>query len=218
MPESNSELTRQRFQQLLNDLAERGLTQREIAERVNIPPQYVSNLKTGHREMKELVARRFGTVFGYNYEWLLGNSDKRNAPTIASTIAPTPTESLSRKFPALDLLIEGDPQANERWDGTFAELSGAAAVRVRSCRTPYVLKCTIDDLQGRIRQRDLLLISQEAREDAEIHVVRHRKRLVLARAGAEGRYQRVSDGQELAAECTVVAHCVGIVWASLVGS
>lgn len=214
MPESNSELTRQRFQQLLNDLAEMGLTQREIADRVNIPPQYVSNLKTGQREMKELVARRFGTVFGYNYEWLLGNSDKRNAPTIPSTL----TESLSRKFPVLDLLIEGDPQSNEDWDGTFAELSGAAAVRVRSCRTPYVLRCSIDDLQGRIRQRDLLLISQEAREDAEIHVVRYRKRLVLARAGAEGRYQRVSDGQELNAECTVVAHCVGIVWASLVGS
>ncbi len=211
MTDSDSNLSRQRFEHLLCRLAEQGLTQREIAERVKIPSQYVSNIKNGHRPLTELLARRFGAVFRCNYEWLLGNSDEMDEPVVGATTS----ESTGRWVPVLDQLIEGDPQSNERWDGSFAELSGAAAARIRNCRHPYVLRCPVDDTRERVRQRDLLLISQEAREDAEIHVVRYRKRLFLVRIDEEGRRQRVNDGQYLAEDCVEVAHCTGIVWSSM---
>ena len=214
MPEPTSDLSKHRFDQLLTILVkDEGLTQRDIAARVNIPAQYVSNLKTGQRTLTELIARRFGTVFHCNYQWLLGQSDDMAVPAMDTPAG----ESSGRWIPVFDELFEGDPRSNTGWDGAMVELSGAAAARVRQCHRAYVLRSSVDDVGGRIRQRDLLLISQSVDHIADIHVVHHRKRLLLSRMSEDGTQLRISDGQPLAG-CTVVGHCTGIVWASMVGS
>jgi plasmid maintenance system antidote protein VapI len=211
MSESSSNLSRQRFEELLEQLAKQGLTQRNVAERVNIPAQYVSNLKTGQRTLTELIARRFGTVFHLDYKWLLGLSDVMSVPEIEEPAG----ESSGRWVPVFDELIEGDPKLNKGWDGAAVELSGAATARMRQSHRAYVLRSSVEDVDGRIRQRDLLLISQSVESNAEIQVVQHRKRLLLTRIGVDGQQIRISDGQPLAG-CTVVGHCAGIVWASMV--
>jgi len=211
MSESTSNLSRQRFEELLGRLAKQGLTQRNVAERVNIPAQYVSNLKTGQRALTELTARRFGAVFDCNYQWLLGQSNEMAVPELN----PPAGDSSGRWLPVFDKLFEGEPRSNTFWDGAMVELSGAAAARARECHRAYVLRSSSDDVGGRIQQRDLLLISQSVNQIADIYVVHHRKRLFLARMSDDGTQLRISDGQPLAG-CTVVGHCAGIVWASMV--
>jgi transcriptional regulator with XRE-family HTH domain len=212
MSESTSNLSRQRFEELLEKLAKQGLTQRKVAERVNIPAQYVSNLKTGQRTLTELTARRFGAVFDCNYQWLLGHSDDKSVPKFEEAAG----DPSGRCVPVFDELIEGDPKLNKGWDGTMVELSGAATARMRQSPRAYVLRSSVEDVDGRIRQRDLLLMSQSVEAKAEIHVVRHRKRLVLTRMGVDGQQLRISDGQALVGTGEVVGHCAGIVWASMV--
>ncbi|MFT4558052.1 MAG: transcriptional regulator with XRE-family HTH domain [Planctomycetaceae bacterium] len=211
MSESTSNLSRQRFEELLETLAKQGLTQRNVAEQVNIPAQYVSNLKTGQRTLTELAARRFGAVFDCNYQWLLGHSDDRSVPDLKGSAGDSP----GRGVPVFDELIEGDPRSNTGWDGATVELSGAAAARATQCHRAYVLRSSVEDVDGRIRQGDLLLISQSVESNAEIQVVQHRKRLLLTRIGVDGQQIRISDGQALAGNCEVVGHCAGIVWASM---
>jgi transcriptional regulator with XRE-family HTH domain len=205
-------LSQERLKDLIEQLAAQGHSQIEIAAKAGIPPQYLSDIKRDRRPMTELVARRMGQVFEVNFEWLLGTSDNRQ---IASPEPGTTSAPHSLWLPLFPQPIEGEPRAHPKWDGMGLEISGLAAAKVAFGQQPYILRFGHNDHQGRLRIGDLILVSQIANPAAEISIVRHRKKSYLARANAEGIWERVVTGETLPIPCSITGHCVAIVWASL---
>ncbi len=205
-------LSRRRLADLLKLLAQQGLTQQQVASRANLPPQYLSDLKCGRRPMTELVARRLGEEFDINHHWLLGTSNTMEPPESRSGhSAARPDDNW---LPVLNIPIDGEPRAYLAWDRTMVELSGAVADMLVQAQSPYALRFGHNDVKGRLRKNDLVLISQSESPDAEIFVVRSKSKLFLARRG-KGAWVRVANGSRLPSNCPVVGHCLGIIWGSL---
>ena len=209
---SSAQLATQRLNQFLKTLHEQGFSQTQVAAKAGLPAQYLSDIKRGQRPMTELVARRLGEEFDTNFQWLLGTSDSMENPSPRSSAF---SSGSSVWLPLFSHPIEGEPRAQSTWDGTGVEVAGAAAAKLISSKLPYVLRFSRDDVQGRLRKGDLVLISQAADVEAEINVVRHRKKLFLARRDDTGTWIRVGNGHELPPECPVFGHCVGVVWSPL---
>lgn len=203
----------QRFNDLLEPLLEQGFTQAQIATKVGIPPQYFSDIKRGERPVTELIARRLGEEFNFNYRWLMGTSDSMETLTPPST---TKTAGNTIWLPLFPFPIEGEPRQNAKWNGAGVELAGVAAGKIGLARYPYILQFGHNDVQGRLKQGDLILISQAPNSDAEIHVVNYRKKSFLARANKDGSWSRVANGNKLPSDCPATGHCIGIVWSALV--
>ncbi|MCA9125191.1 MAG: helix-turn-helix transcriptional regulator [Planctomycetaceae bacterium] len=206
-------LSAQRLSDLLESLAERGLNQAQVAVKAGLPPQYVSDIKRSRRPMTELVARRLGEEFDVNFQWLMGISNSMENPT---PHASTATANSTVWLPLFSHPIEGEPRQHPTWNGAGVEIAGVAAGRIGLTRYPYVLQFGHNDVQGRLRQGDLILISQLQRDEAEIHVVSYRKKSFLARANKDGSWSRVANDNNLPGDCPITGHCIGIVWSALI--
>jgi transcriptional regulator with XRE-family HTH domain len=212
-------LSRQRVNDLLELLAQQGLTQQQVASRANLPGQYLSDMKRGRRPVTELVARRLGEQFDVNYEWLLGTSNRMESSQTQPgfSAASSDASPAGSWLPVLSFPIDGEPRANPEWDGTRVEIAGAAVDKLLLAKFPYALRFGHDDVRGRLRKNDLVLISQSPSPDAEIRIVESKKnkQRFLARSMEEA-WERVATGTKLPRnKWTEVGHCVGILWASL---
>jgi transcriptional regulator with XRE-family HTH domain len=188
--------------QLLNQAAEQGFSQQEIARRAGLPSQYLSDLKCGRRTMTELAARRLAPVFQVHYAWLLGEGEEESstASFVWLPIVPYP--------------VEGEPRDSPIWKGLGMHVSGQAAAWAAKAVRPYVLQYGRRDVGNRLRWGDLVLISQSDSAKAEIRVVKYRRKLLLARPRPDG-WQRTANGELLPLACPVAGHCLGILWSSL---
>jgi transcriptional regulator with XRE-family HTH domain len=205
-----SELAQQRLNELLEQLAQEGLTQQAAAARANLPPQYLSDMKRGHRTITELVARRLAEEFDLDHRWLLGISSTRNRPPL---VAPS---GGGFWLPVLSHPVEGDPREHPDWDGTGIELAGFAVAKLVRAVQPYVLRFGHNDIhQKRLKKKDLILISQGAPKKAEIAVVKSDKKAFLARRQDDGTWQRVANGATLPKTSVPIGYCVGVIWSSL---
>ena len=201
---SAAELAVERLGAFLTLLADRGITQAQVASRAGIPTSYLSDVKLGRRPLTELLARRLAEEFDANFKWLLGTESSMARPKIGTWV------------PIFGAPVEGEPRAHHRWDGTGLEIAGAAFAKLTGAVQPYVLRFDNNDTQGRIRRGDLILVSQAVNSDAEISVVRYRNKCFLARRNkSDGDWIRVATGEKLPAGCPIVGHCIGIVWAPL---
>jgi hypothetical protein len=203
-----------RLADLINQLVDQGLTQRQIAESLNVPPNYLSDLKRGQRDVTDTFARHFALVYGVDVTWLLtGEGEAPRIKLAAAGVAPATT--LCR--PLLTTPHVGDPRTAPGWDGSLFEVSGRAAAEAGRASHAYILRASANDQRGRILSNDLLLVSQSALiaiPDDALAIVRHRHQLRLARRGATG-WNCYQSGRALdrAAEC--VGLCLGIVWGPL---
>ncbi len=91
-------------------------------------------------------------------------------------------------------------------------LTTAMAVRASK---PYILRIACDDVDGRLRKNDLVLVSQKSTGTAMIEIVRYRGRIVLARQDGSGEWKAIDTGRRITAKTKVVGRCLGIVWATL---
>ena len=203
---SIEQLRRKRLQELIQSLDKQGITQREIAVRACVPTGYLSDVKMGRRGLTELFARRLQDEFGYDHQWLMGLSNAPQPPRFSGSV---------EGLPVLDQLIEGPPRTQTCWDGSVLELSGVGAERAAGAREPYAFKFSGQDRHARLQPTDLVLISQTANEAAQIHVVKLRGKLFLARRGSPGRWEALEPRRAVAAEAAVVGHCVGLLWGRL---
>ena len=201
----------QRFGEFLELLSQQGYKQSQIASKVGLPAQYISDIKCGRRPLTELVARRLGEQFDVGYEWLLGTSLSMEGTRSSASM---PAEN-AIWLPVFSDPIEGEPRTHPKWTGTSIEVTGFVAAKLLAAKRPYVLQYGQKNAEGRLRNSDLILISQARCDDAEFQVIRHRKMSVLARAGEDGCWIRAADGRELPSNSSVIGHCVGIVWAPL---
>lgn len=205
-------LALQRLKHLLERQRQRGFTQVQIAAKAGLPPQYLSDIKRGRRPMTELVARRLGEECGVSFQWLLGISDAMDCRPLPSALT---SSSHSVWLPLFPHPIEGEPRVHPRWNGAGMEVAGAIASKLILLKHPYLLQFEHNDLRGRIRAGDLIVISQQSSSTAEIHVVRFRKKSFLARVNRNGSWTRVANGDVLPKDAPVTGHCVGIVWSPL---
>ncbi len=61
----------ERFQKFLDWAREQGHRQSDVANRLMVARQYVSNVKSGSRKVTELLARRIANEFNIDFQWLL---------------------------------------------------------------------------------------------------------------------------------------------------
>ena len=202
-------LAHQRLHEFLELLRQQGLTQQQIASKARLPVQYLSDIKNNRRPLTELAARRLADEYEINYQWLLGISDSMENPR------PRPAATGKLWLPLLPFPIEGEPRANPNWDGTGVEIAGAAAAKLALAQQPYILRFGHNDVRGRLRKGDLILISQTPSAQAEISVVKHRKKLFLARRNEDGSWERAANGQTLPVGSPIAGCCLGVVWSSL---
>ena len=211
--DSLGEVATQRLNEMLEQMSRQGLRPAQIAARVGVPPQYLSDAKQGHRPMTELFARRLGEELAVNYEWLVGKERAtKESPDIPSDASQT---GASRWLPVLNSPMSESRRQQAGWDGSSVEVSGAAAAKMGLATKPYVLRFCQQDVAGRLRAGDLLLISQDVNESAEISVVRHRKKCFLVRPNRDGSWCRVSTGDRLPNTVPPAGHVLGIVWSAM---
>ena len=199
-----------RLVQVLEQLAARGVKQRELAFALNIPTQYLSDLKHGRRTVGENFARRFAEAYRISAAWILHGEGPRDLPDLVA--APTQAD---RDLPASRTLVpdQGDPRHSPHWDGGLLVLSGAAAAAAERAKLPFVLRIGADITSGRLKKNDLVLCSQELRDDATMVIVRKGK-AVLARAVGKGSFQTLASGGSIPG-ADPIGCCLGIVWAPL---
>jgi hypothetical protein len=168
-----------------------------------VPTAYLSDVKLGRRGFTELFARRLQEEFGVDHQWLMGTSNAQQPPRFAAA---------ANGVPVLGQLIEGPPRTHAGWDGSLLELSGVAAERAAQAREAYALKFSGQDRRARLQPADLVLISQSANAAAQIHVVRLKGKLLLARRDARDRWEALEPRRAISGEPIAIGHCVGILW------
>jgi transcriptional regulator with XRE-family HTH domain len=199
---------------LLDQLSDQGMTQTEVADQLNVPPNYLSDVKRARRDLTDSFARSLAQTFGINVRWLLygqGSAPRLKLATAGAARAATIL------LPVLSAPYVGDARDAPSWDGSMLEISGRAAAAAHAATNPYVLRAAEDDQCGRVHRDDLLLIDQtplETQPEEALAIVRHQRRLRLARRSQNGWIcARSGNALNPAAEC--VGLCVGIVWGPL---
>ena len=208
---SAPEMSQVRFSDFLNELANQGTTQQELASKLRVTPAYICDCKKGRRSITELFARRLEHAFGRNHRWFLGT----DSPARSGRFGLKDTVPIA--LPVLPYPIQGDPCSHRRWDGSQMELCGMPASRGLESRWPYIVRLGNGDRQGRLKRGDLILVSQTESPQAEVQVINWRRKVMIARRSRSGwevlsrRYDVVLDE----AEAEAVGHCVALVWAGL---
>jgi transcriptional regulator with XRE-family HTH domain len=196
--------------ELLHRLAEKGMSQAQVARRANVPAQHVSDVRNGRRPLSELFARRLAEEFDFNFQWLLGLEDSPDRPVLSVPRSPRETIWL----PMIGEPIAAEPRAHPRWTGAYTEVSGIAAAQAARAVQPYVLQLGHGDREGRLKKDDLVLVSQATAETHELSIVRCGKKILLARQKGT-KWLRVATGEPLRGNCDVTGHCLGVVWSVL---
>ncbi len=197
-------------------LRESGVSQHDIGVRTGVGSQYVSDVKNGRRALTELFARRLADEFGVDSRWLLTGIGVPPMSTLDQVAGTRRGRSPTVVLPVLPELVDGNPRAAACWDGTMVELGIPAAVAaVERAVDPYVLQLGHGDRDGRLRVRDLILISQAAEPEASLAVVRGDGFLRLVRCSRSGRWRDVENGDPLADNPEVIGRGIAIVWGSL---
>lgn len=217
-----SQLAVQRVSEFLAECRSGKLSQAEVAQRLGIPAQYLSDYKAKRRKMSESVARRVEEVFGIHWKWIMGRSDDKEA---VAQVAGAVKKSDGVWLPVFGYPIEGDPRTHLQWEGMTAEVVGPAAAKVKQATSPYLLTYHADDHRGIIRSGDLLLMSQAAvvtrSNIEEVVQVIHcgRRAMFLVRRTNRG-WQRISQAFSSTFlsfdECTVKGHAMAIVYRPLI--
>ena len=206
-------LSQQRFTEFLEQMAEAGISQNEVARRLGVPPQYISDVKMGRRTVTELFARRIEEEFDVKYSWLQGDDMESDS---GHRVRGTAAVKVNRiRLPVFPHPIEGEPRSQRTWDGSEIEICGAAVARIVTAELPYVLRFGTTDRRGRLRKDDLVLISQEVSRQAEVQVVKAGSKIFLARRNGPTGWEPVAQNKECSGKPVLVGHCVGILWGSL---
>ena len=137
---------------VLARLADQGITQRQAAVELNVPPQYLSDVKNGHRSFTEQFARRIAERCGVSFVWLMSGEGAMGTPRLnAGGVSQTDALLL---LPVLSKPTSGDPTESSAWDGSTIALSAAAVAMAARALRPYVLRVANDDVNGRLQQHD----------------------------------------------------------------
>lgn len=205
------------FLELLENLRQQGYSQVDIARELGVSAQYITDFKSGRRDLTESFALRVQQRFGVDAEWLLGRPLSGQSSLGASPVYETPR---TNRVPGFDFPIAGDPYTHPKWDHRLVDLTDAVAGQIARSKWPYVVKFGRDDRQGRLHNEDLVLVSQSVNPGAEFQVVKVKKSCFFARRMPNGDWERVAvplrgPDKPIAGSHPSVGHCVGVIWSRL---
>lgn len=204
---------RDRLSQVLDALEKHGLSQREIAMRACVPPQYFSDVKLGRRSLSELFARRLGEEFDVDHIWLMTGTGSMKRPRAWSADAEPKRSTL---IPILNQPTAGEPRHAGHWDGSLVELSGPAVAAAATAEAPYALRVTHDDCNGRLKKGDIVIVSQRDDKASPVVIIRENEKLMIAgRIASTGKFSDLQTGRTKKGGAEVVGACIAIVWAPL---
>ena len=200
----------ERFCDFLTWAKKRGMSQTEVADRLGVPRQYVTNVKMGDRILTELLARRIAQEFNLDFRWFLDG-----AGTMVRPAMDPPGETDSIVLPLLAKLISGEPRRSPTWDGAVVTITGPALYAVGDSVHSYVYRVGDDDSSGRLKQGDLVLICQGDPENSpsKLVLLELGDRPTLAWSTDDGRWKSTRTGRAVSAESKIIGHCLGIIWA-----
>ena len=207
-----------RLVQFLGRLLVQGFNQQNVAERVGVPPQYLSDIKCGRRSLGELVARRLAEEFNGNYQWLLWGQGSIAKPQVGG--GPSPPAIL---LPVLDEALFGDAKASSAWDGSVVPVTGAGAATAQRSKSPYLLRIPFACPAESLCHGDILLISQSPvptkkivllTTDDEDHGAAPR-RAYLARRDENGHLVLLETDESPGKGVIPAGHAAGVVWRAL---
>ena len=98
-----------------------GITQKEVAERLGVTPQYVNALLQGRKEIGKTMAKKLENQFGLSQSWLLtGMGDMRNNDKLAT---PAELANIPGVLPEIEfefaagqtLLVSEEKKVNRYW-------------------------------------------------------------------------------------------------------
>lgn len=203
-----------RLAQLLDKISAQGFSQRQVAMELNVPPQYLSDLRHARRHMTEAFARRFAEAYNVSINWLLtGQGSEESLQVVQAGAGGT---GGTYCLPVLNAPCIGDPRHSRAWDGSTIVVAGAAAAAVERARLPYVLRMGGHDTTGRFQQHDLVLCSQDIRSDSSFALVRlSGEEICVARQDDQGQFKIPGKRESLLRSMEILGHCVGIIWAPL---
>ena len=203
-----------RFREFLSWAKQKGMSQTEVAARLGLPRQYVTNLKNGGRVLTELFARRVADEFQVDHLWLLSGTGSMQRPSVVPQ-SQAPSRADSIVLPLLMELVSGEPRRSPAWDGAVVSVTGPAVYAVGESVHSYVYRVSADDSSGRLKQGDLVLICQDGPRDSppELVLLEFGDRPTLAWSTNDGRWKSTRTGRSVSAESKIIGHCLGIVWA-----
>src|SRR5271166_581024 len=76
-----------RFHEFLEELAAKGVSQQEVAKRLGVSAQYVTDIKARRRRISELFARRIEDEFHRSRGWFLGTDDECDVTSSPNRVA-----------------------------------------------------------------------------------------------------------------------------------
>jgi transcriptional regulator with XRE-family HTH domain len=197
-----------RLKSVVDDLAQRGISQAKVAAAVGVSRQFLNDIVCARRPVSELLARRVAEQFEIDFSWLLGQ------PSRAPKTAAFGGADTGVWLPVLPHPVEGDPREHPRWEGTFIQVPPIAMPTLAGAVQPYVLRFGQNDVENRLHKHDLILVSQTRDEKAPIVVALSGRKCFLARRKAH-RWVRLANGVALGSDVRVVGHCLGILWSAL---
>ena len=204
---------RARFAAALEKLQKQGRTQQVIAAELGVAPQYLSDVKTGRREVSELLTRRFASAFGVD----LGYWDETGASSSPGSM--TMVGSGARLWlPVMPHPIVGDPLQARSWEGSKMEVVGPAAVLAATATLPYILRFGASDHLQELQRHDLVLMTQQPKPNRptgaiQVIQVTADKKCYLARRLDTETWQRLAEAKRVSVKAaTAVGYCLGLVW------
>lgn len=201
----------ERLDAILRRLTKEGMTQRSVAAELNVPPNYLSDLRHGRRVITDQFCRTFAQVFQVRCAWLADGEGPESVPQLTTP----PSSQGNLLLPVLQQPHVGDPEQCPSWDGSRVEVAGAAAAAAARAITPYLLRLSQTDGRNRLQPGDLLLVSQENDAQHEIAIARHRGTFVVVRQDSDGQRLSLANDKPLSGKIEIVGQCLGLVWAKL---
>jgi plasmid maintenance system antidote protein VapI len=196
---------------ILDHLKAEGLNQTLVANELNIPANYLSDVKNQQRAMTEPFARALSSHFGVSFTWFWTGQGKAQTPK-TKTEGTRPEQTVM--LPILSQLHIGPPREGETWDGSLLPLAGRSAEEASKATLPYILRVSSADAAVGFPENALILLSQDTSKSSGMAVVRSRGSLMLAREEGN-RWVAVRNGRRISEKAELVGYALGIVWSPL---
>lgn len=204
---------RKRFVDLINELRARGISQRALAEKLEMHPQYISDIKRGIRPVSDNFTNHIAKKLSPELVRILFTGASQPGD-LRRLMAGSPTDQ-SVELPVLHSPIAGNPKSSTVWNGDTMTLAGIGAIAAREAKRPYVLALQHVDVWGRLRPDDRLLISQKPVPGREVCLLQTRAGIVLARKRKGSVWRPIKTGKVLKESAKLVGSVVAIIWARL---
>lgn len=148
-----------RLSKILAQLKASGISQREIAKKIDTPAQYISDIKAGRSTLTSTFALRLERSFGVSHDWLLKEEGEPWIAEAAKDDYPPFGQSTEvEALPLLDTVVGDNPSRSSDWNGARYPVFAAQARPSLADAYRYVLRVSEGNACEELKPGDLVLV------------------------------------------------------------